>query len=200
MADDLRTLATFTTFTEAAMARNRLEAVGIPSVIADGQTVTMDYLLGNAIGWIKLQVKEIDLERAEAVLAEREESLSKEEEEELARQAEEAEEAEGLDDELDEEDTGAKRVDGVDVGRPAVERYVDLAYRASIIGVFLLMCFPFIHAYSFILLLRVVRHTPEFSQRGKRRFYVAFFIDLAALVGLLSIVGYIALAVLAGHA
>jgi hypothetical protein len=95
MAGNLVTIATFDLPAKARLAQNELEAAGIKATVADEQTVTMDWLLGNAIGWVKVQVLEEDAERAVAVL---EESLGKDEpvdEETLAAEAEAAQVEEG---------------------------------------------------------------------------------------------------------
>ena len=79
MSDDLVTLGTFHNATEAQFAINRLKEAGVPAVMADDNLVAMDFLLGNAIGWIKVQVRGADLERAEAVLADLAEPVPEEE-------------------------------------------------------------------------------------------------------------------------
>src|SRR6266436_4773185 len=68
---ELKKLTSVTTVTEAAMIKNRLEADGIPAEIMDDMMVTTDFLLGNAMGWIKVMVRATDWERAEAILAQR---------------------------------------------------------------------------------------------------------------------------------
>jgi hypothetical protein len=88
MAGNLVTVATFDQPPKARLAQNALEAAGIKATVADENTIAMDWLLGAAIGWVKVQVLEEDAERAVAVL---EETLGKEEpvsEEELAAEAE----------------------------------------------------------------------------------------------------------------
>jgi|SRR5581483_1168874 len=49
---------------QAHALRVQLEAAGIPVFLADEYTVTMDWLLSNAIGGIKVQVPEEDHARA----------------------------------------------------------------------------------------------------------------------------------------
>jgi hypothetical protein len=68
MSNALVTVSTFDTAVKARIAQNALSAAGIPSVVQDEQTVNMDWLLGPALGWIKLQVSEQDYERALAAL------------------------------------------------------------------------------------------------------------------------------------
>jgi hypothetical protein len=94
MAGKLVTIARFDLAGQAHIAKNALEAVGIKSVLADEQTVAMDWLLSNAIGGIKVQVLEEDAERAVTAL---EESLGSDEpvdEEMMAAEAEAAEKEE----------------------------------------------------------------------------------------------------------
>jgi Putative prokaryotic signal transducing protein len=53
---------------EALAIRLQLEAAGVPVFLADEFTISMDWLLSNAIGGIKVQVAEADVPRACEVL------------------------------------------------------------------------------------------------------------------------------------
>lgn len=64
MPGDLRVVASFATPVEADVLRMRLEAEGIRSVLADESTVGMNWVLGNAVGGVKVLVIESDLEAA----------------------------------------------------------------------------------------------------------------------------------------
>jgi hypothetical protein len=64
------TLQHFRDIPEALLAQGKLESAGIDSMLADGNLVRMDWLLSNAIGGIRLQVRQQDLESARAVLNE----------------------------------------------------------------------------------------------------------------------------------
>jgi hypothetical protein len=55
---------------EALLAKGKLEWSGITCVLADGNLVRMDWLLSNAIGGLRLQVRQEDVEWARALLAE----------------------------------------------------------------------------------------------------------------------------------
>jgi hypothetical protein len=82
-------------------ARAKLEAVGIPTQFTDGEIVSEEWLQANALGSVKLQVRESDVERALQILggqAELEAGIIGEDisDEELERQAM-AEEPEGED-------------------------------------------------------------------------------------------------------
>jgi hypothetical protein len=68
MTDDLVTIGTFRTLPEAEAIKLRLEAEGLTVFLADAETVAMDWLLGNAIGFIKLQVPNTQIETAAALL------------------------------------------------------------------------------------------------------------------------------------
>jgi len=62
------TVAYFPFRTAAEAARLRLDAEGIPAFLSDVEIVDMDWLLGNALGWIKLNVPAAEAERAAAIL------------------------------------------------------------------------------------------------------------------------------------
>jgi tetratricopeptide (TPR) repeat protein len=64
----LVTIARFSHATEAYIPKTRLEAEGLWAFVADAETVTMNWLYSNAIGGVKLQVCEADVERALEIL------------------------------------------------------------------------------------------------------------------------------------
>jgi hypothetical protein len=70
-ADEPVTVATYRFAHEAEFARLVLEREGIRAFILDAETVAMDWLLGGAVGYIKLQVAASQAEAAAALLAER---------------------------------------------------------------------------------------------------------------------------------
>lgn len=70
MAGKLVTIATFEQSARAHLARGVLEEAGIKAVVTDEAVVTMDWLLGGAVGWVKVQVLEENADRAVAVLEE----------------------------------------------------------------------------------------------------------------------------------
>jgi hypothetical protein len=71
MARDLVTIATYRFLPEAEAARMYLEAEGFRPFLADVEIVNMDWLLGCAVGNIKLQVPRADAERAVELLERR---------------------------------------------------------------------------------------------------------------------------------
>ncbi len=67
------TVKTFDTSVDAHLFRIELENEGIESFIYDEETITMDPLLSNAIGGIKVKINAKDIERTKEFLAKREE-------------------------------------------------------------------------------------------------------------------------------
>ncbi len=68
MLDRLITVATFSRAMGAHLSKARLESEGIECFVADEFTVTMNWLYSNAIGGVKLNVKESDAQRAAEIL------------------------------------------------------------------------------------------------------------------------------------
>jgi len=64
------TVLTFTYPYEVAIIRSRLESEGIECFVQDELTVQVNPFYSNAIGGIKLQVRESDLERTIEILKE----------------------------------------------------------------------------------------------------------------------------------
>jgi ribosomal protein S26 len=68
-ASKLVTVGSYVMVSDAEFARMLLESEGIEAFVADATIVSMDWLLGNAIGWVKVQVESANEERARALLA-----------------------------------------------------------------------------------------------------------------------------------
>ena len=66
--DEPVTVAHYPFRTAAEAARLRLEAEDIPAFLSDAEVMDMNWLLGNALGWIKLQVPAADAGRAAEIL------------------------------------------------------------------------------------------------------------------------------------
>jgi len=64
----LVTIATFSHPTEAYILKSRLEAAGVWSLVADENIVIMNWLYSNAVGGVKVQVRETDVERVLDIL------------------------------------------------------------------------------------------------------------------------------------
>lgn len=69
MPPPLVVVAAFTNVHEAHLAQSMLEAAGFEVMIADEHVVSMDWMLSNAIGGVKVLVPEDRLEEAKALLA-----------------------------------------------------------------------------------------------------------------------------------
>jgi hypothetical protein len=70
MNETFHTVAVFTYPTEVIVPRITLESAGIECITRDEETITANPMLSNAVGGIKLQVKEQDFEWAVAILEE----------------------------------------------------------------------------------------------------------------------------------
>ncbi len=68
MGRDLVTIATYSHPTEAHILKTKLESEGIWSYVADEAIVTMNWLYSNAVGGVKLKVREPDVDRALEIL------------------------------------------------------------------------------------------------------------------------------------
>ncbi len=65
-------MATFADAVIANLAKNRLERLVIRAFLANEEIFDMDWLLGNAIGWIRLEVGDQDADAARSVLKQHE--------------------------------------------------------------------------------------------------------------------------------
>ena len=72
MDNRLVTIRTYSLPWQADLARTTLEAEGLPAIVADANTVTMNWLFSNAIGGVKLQVPESHAAAAIEVLSQEE--------------------------------------------------------------------------------------------------------------------------------
>jgi hypothetical protein len=157
--DRLVTVATFATAVEADLARNLLAEEGVAAYLECGALVEMVWMLGNAVGGVKLQVAEDDVPRAREILDRTAGAI----------EAAPAETDYGDRDEpqLDEE--------------PAPELPGDLlatrAWRAAVIGLF--ACPPLLHFYSAWTLLRLSFSGQPLSPAGTAKFYLALVLDVA---------------------
>lgn len=70
MSDELVTLATYRSAPKADLAKALLAESGIQAFVADATAVTADWFLGNAIGYVKLEVPASQAAAALALLNE----------------------------------------------------------------------------------------------------------------------------------
>ena len=65
----MKTIATFSKPEEAHLFRTRLEAAGIPAFVQDEHLIQMDWLYSNAIGGVRVQIADEDLDAAREFLS-----------------------------------------------------------------------------------------------------------------------------------
>ena len=65
----MKTIARFSTPEEAHLFRMRLEAAGIPAFVQDEHVIQLDWLYSNAIGGVRVQIADTDVEEAREFLA-----------------------------------------------------------------------------------------------------------------------------------
>lgn len=169
MPDDLVILATFPTPSEAGFFRSLLESEGIPSYLGDDATVGIHPLLGNTIGWVKLQVAAHDLDRAVELLEARKSDAEKMSPEEFAALALEDEPAEGRELELKSPPEQEPESHGADEAEDPLEELARRAFRASVIG---LAFFPLL-PYAAWVLGRLIFSGGEWSARTSRNAWAA---------------------------
>jgi len=64
----VKTIATFSKPEEAHLLRTRLESAGIPAFVQDEHLVQLDWLYSNAIGGVRVQIGDDDLDAAKEFL------------------------------------------------------------------------------------------------------------------------------------
>ena len=183
---------------QARIALNHLHAEGIQAWLSNETIVTNDWLLGQAVGNVQLQVGNADFERATSAL-EISTDLPPSELDELALAAEKEEQAkplfgffypEGVNDSEDahskEMGTGSttKNADGeVDPDNEpnAREWLVDRAFRASIL--FLLL--PFLSPLLTWMLLEIWSNEQMLSKRHQRKLVWAILLHVPTIIFIL---------------
>jgi hypothetical protein len=189
MADKTVLIARFGDTVEAEMAKNRLEAEGIPAFLGSEATGGLFAGLGHAFGGIALHVREVDWERAARLLQEIEDKSEEnegppEEEVELGATAEPPAPDHDVE-EWDERPVATEPgLEGEEEPRHPIQRTADdlaaYAWRAAVLG--FIVC-PFIlHVYSLYLLLRVALMPDSLTAAWKRKAIVALVLDLVVLI------------------
>ncbi len=158
MAGKLVTVGTFDMATEAHLAKGLLEANGLTAFLADELTVGVAWHLSNAVGGIKLQVSENDVERAANILAGRED-LSADAEDRVA------------------DDTGIEESES-EPCPSAGDKTVDRALRAALLGLILLP----LQLYSLWMLGRLAFSGEKVSHQKRRRVRLALLLNLPMFV------------------
>jgi hypothetical protein len=174
MGNDLVTVASFADPVEANLAKNRLEASGIPAFLANEETLDMVWYWGNAMGWIKLQVGDKDASNARAILDQHDELETPADSEVELQVGPEAGPEEGSLEPFEDEA-------GDDPDRPSTARDQDAerAARGALLGILFLP----LELYAFYLLLKVVLSRESLGDRERRNAIFAAVINLPIIFG-----------------
>jgi hypothetical protein len=186
--DELVTVATFDDAVSARMAFNYVREASLRAVLSDENTVTMDWLLSNAIGGIKVQVNSKDVARAYQLL------------EDHQRQRAGADtEPERLLDEIDEESMAAEAIASgqadvvIEEEEPDLEeeplpstreQFASRAFRGALLGILL----PPLELYVLYLVLRVFISNERLGARYRNLAGFAAIIMLIVLGGLYAMI------------
>jgi hypothetical protein len=180
MARDLVTFTTFSTAEEAYVFRNLLEAGGVPAFVAEDATVTWFWYFGTALGGVKVQVAEEDVELARQLLAEEPASTGDLTAQTAGSSSDLSEECAGEGDLLQ----AAAGDDDFPPEKPG-DVLANRAFRAALFGI--VACPPLLLLYSLAVLLRLGLSEHEVSQSQRWKPMVAFVIDVLVLSFILSI-------------
>jgi hypothetical protein len=170
--EKLVTVASFTKLPEAEAVRLMLESRGITCFLSNAEIVAMDWLISNAVGGIKVQVPEAQVERAVKVLNKRIQRRNNIDDYGLDRQSM-AQPGEV---------TAAKTSeDSVRVGNSQIaDKTVDRAWRAAWIGCITL---PFLlHFYSLWLLLELPFCADSVSAPKRRLIFFTILLDVIVIL------------------
>jgi hypothetical protein len=168
MSDRLITVATFQEPVAAALARNYLDAQGIPAMLIDETTIATDWMLAGAIGGIKLQVYPIHLERAELLLAQIEEDRTTDEHPAADPTAVASQEVA--------EDLKAERED-----RAPINLLVERMFRATVFG----LIFPPLQVYSIYLVFELMLTEGKVSEGRRWKVWASVLLSLPVIGGIL---------------
>lgn len=165
MSSELCTIATFADAVEAHLVRSRLEEEGI-AVQVTGELSADALGIGYAFGGVDVQVPVDDLDRARAIL------------EAFAEEVEQRKLGEVVD--LPEEFPAPEPTAPEEPPLTPDEARINRAFLASIFG--FLVCFPFVHVYALILLLRSSVSDSPTRRAISIKYYVALTISLVIVV------------------
>ncbi|QDT96820.1 putative signal transducing protein [Gimesia aquarii] len=170
MSDDLVTVATLNTPTEAILVRNLLDAEGIPVFLSDTEAVGMAWYLGYALGGVKVQVAESDVERAFEVLDDHEPVTITEEDWKIVESFEEESEDEKDEWEDDEEE---HNLDVLEVESTSeIDAIVNRAYKSAFFGV---IFFP-LQFYSLALLTKILLGSYDLNSEQQKKMTIGYIL------------------------
>lgn len=183
---DLKTIAEFSEANEGRIVLNYLASEGIRAWLSNETIVTNDWLLGNAIGNVRLQVADVDVEAALKLLDAKSE-IEESELSEIALQEDREKPAGPLFDmfypegyelhpsESEEKSPNANEADEQHAPNPR-EVMVDRAFRASLL--FTAICF--LSPFLTLMLIDIYTSRESLSQRHRRRLIWATLLHIPA--------------------
>jgi hypothetical protein len=179
----LVTIATFDQVAQARLAENALKDTGISAMISDENLVAMDWLLSSAVGGVKVQVWEEDVEKAVSVLETRfgehgEGFGANVSPEDLTIQAEAATPEPG------EESVPAHSTPQTEApeSMPAAPESREEYARRLVFSAMLGLVFPPVAAYAVYLFLNAAFGEGHLSSRGKFNLYLGGLMALAGMI------------------
>lgn len=137
MSDELVTIATFDNTVQAHLVRNQLAAAGIRATLVDEHTVGLNWALSNAIGGVKLIVREEDYDAAARILASPGAEEELDDEGQTFLDEAEADEADAVDDKDSKNQSAEPDVDEPKGGPTQREQDAERALRAAYFGILL---------------------------------------------------------------
>jgi hypothetical protein len=164
MPDKLVTIAAFGTLAEATMARDQLEAEGVRAVLADAEAVGMAWYLTSAFGGVKLQVMDVDVDRAISILG--------------ADNVTPIGDGESPPDETGKGFERDSDMPDDDDRESPTDEVIERAFRAALLGVLFLP----LQFYSVWLLLHIPRGYEPLSSENRRRVLTTIVLDTWMLV------------------
>ncbi|WP_066381280.1 MULTISPECIES: putative signal transducing protein [unclassified Anabaena] len=157
MVNNFVTVATYSNYVDANLAKQLLESAGIKCYLANESTLNTAWHLTVAVGWLQLQVNQADLEQAKEVLV-------------SSQMAAAATADDLLDDEAADDDF--EKISWADAT-------ADRAFITGVIGLILLLL-P-IQFYSLWLLLRLFVSRRPISPNRRIKVMIALLLDLLNL-------------------
>ncbi|AFZ04155.1 hypothetical protein [Calothrix sp. PCC 6303] len=157
MNQKLITIATFPNSVEAALSKQLLEGVGIPAFVINADIADVAWYYTIMVGWIKLKVRECDVENAVDILTATSVELDEDISQEMPISSEESE--------------------FNYISKP--DKIIDFAFRASIIGLFSI---PFLlHLYSLALLIYLLFTGWHVSANTQLKALATFLINISVM-------------------
>jgi hypothetical protein len=174
MAGRLVTIATFDQAAQAHLARSALEAAGISVTLNNEESSALFGPVTNALGGIRLVVREEDEEAAVKILDATFGSEEPVDDVDLAEQAESAEPEDAVD--------AAKAAKAPEVDpaadSAAREKAVRVALQVACIG----LVFPLATPFALVMALQASHAPGELSPQGQRRLFTAALLTLLSVV------------------